>query len=137
MQISAESASGVKAFVLEGVELASLAIELVAVAIIIFSILYGLFQYLVRSLPRGEVSEGYRLLRDRLGRGLLLGLEVLVAADIVRTVILDANLRSVAVLGLLVLIRTFLSWSVAVEIDGTWPWQTRRPPPSPPSKEKE
>jgi uncharacterized membrane protein len=60
-----------------------------------------------------------------MGRSLLLGLEFWVAGDVVRTVALDPNLTNVAVLGFLVLIRTFLSWSLAVEIEGRWPWQTR------------
>jgi uncharacterized membrane protein len=64
-------------------------------------------------------------LKISLGRALLLGLEILVAADIVRTVALEASLESVAVLGLLVLIRTFLSWALVVEIEGRWPWQGR------------
>ena len=58
-----------------------------------------------------------------LGRGLLLGLEILVAADIIRTVALEPTLASIAALGLLVLIRTFLGWSLTVEIEGRWPWQ--------------
>ena len=57
---------------------------------------------------------------------MLLGLEILVAADIVRTVALEATLESVAILGLLVLIRTFLSWALAVETEGRWPWQAER-----------
>jgi len=59
----------------------------------------------------------------RLGKALLLGLEILVAADIVRTVALEATLVSILALGLLVLVRTFLSWSLTVEIEGRWPWQ--------------
>lgn len=55
----------------------------------------------------------------------MLGLEVLIAADIVRTVALEATLESIGFLGLLVLIRTFLSWSLAVEIQGRWPWQSK------------
>ena len=54
---------------------------------------------------------------------LLLGLEILVAADIIRTVALEATLSSAIVLGILVLIRTFLSWALVVEIEGRWPWQ--------------
>ena len=65
-------------------------------------------------------------IRDRLGRVLLLGLEILVAADIVRTVALEPSFQNVAVLGLLVLVRTFLSWSIVVEIEGRWPWQPKR-----------
>ena len=65
-------------------------------------------------------------LKIRLGKSLLLGLEILVAADIVRTVALEATIQSVSVLGLLVLIRTFLSWALVVEIEGRWPWQPKR-----------
>ena len=57
------------------------------------------------------------------GRSILLGLEFLVAADIIRTVALQPSLQNVAVLGLIVLIRTFLSFSLEVEIDGRWPWR--------------
>jgi uncharacterized membrane protein len=72
----------------------------------------------------------YRQFRQRLGQTILLGLELLVAGDIVRTVATQPNLRSVAVLGGIVLIRTFLSFSLEVEIPGRWPWQKR--PAAPP-----
>jgi uncharacterized membrane protein len=55
-----------------------------------------------------------------------LGLEILVAADIIRTVVLEPTLTNVLVLGLLVLIRTFLSWALILEIEGRWPWQSSR-----------
>jgi uncharacterized membrane protein len=61
----------------------------------------------------------------RVATALLLGLDLLVAADVVRTVALEATLRNVAVLGLLILIRTFLSWSLTVEMEGRLPWQSR------------
>jgi uncharacterized membrane protein len=61
-----------------------------------------------------------------LGRSLLLGLEFLVAADVVRTVALEPTLSNVAVLGPLVLVRTFLSWTLTVEIEGRWPWQAQK-----------
>ena len=57
---------------------------------------------------------------------MLLGLEILVAADIIRTVVLEPTLSNVVVLGLLVLIRTFLSWALVLEIEERWPWQPRR-----------
>jgi uncharacterized membrane protein len=60
------------------------------------------------------------------GRSILLGLEFLVAADIIRTVAVEPSLGNVGVLGLIVLIRTFLSFSLEVEIDGVWPWHRRR-----------
>jgi uncharacterized membrane protein len=68
-------------------------------------------------------EEAYRAVRTVFGRSILLGLEFLVAADIIRTVAVEPSLENVAVLGVIVLIRTFLSFSLGVEIDGTWPWQ--------------
>ncbi len=65
----------------------------------------------------------YSRFRRFLGRSILLGLEFLVAADIIHTVVIAPTLESVAVLGLLVLIRTFLSWSLELEITGRWPWR--------------
>jgi uncharacterized membrane protein len=67
----------------------------------------------------------YQRLRQQLGETILLGLELLVAGDIVRTVASSPNLTSVAVLGAIVLIRTFLSFSLQVEVTGRWPWQKR------------
>jgi uncharacterized membrane protein len=103
-----------------------LAIEILAVVIIVVAIFTAMGHYLFRAAVNRELEERYRLLKVHLGRALLLGLEILVAADIVRTVALEATLQSVAVLGLLVLIRTFLSWALVVEIEGRWPWQPQR-----------
>lgn len=69
----------------------------------------------------------FRVARNRLGRGILLGLEFLVAADIVYTVTLEATFRSVGILGAIVLIRTFLSFTLDLELTGHWPWQRGRP----------
>ncbi len=71
----------------------------------------------------GDGQEAYRILRTAFGGVLLLGLEVLVAADLIKTVAVETSLENVAVLGLIVLIRTFLSFSLEVEIEGTWPWR--------------
>lgn len=120
--------SEIGAGVLDWIELASLSIEVLAVAIIVVSVLYGTARFILRSL-RYQLAEEERYARYKhtLGRALLLGLEILVAADVVRTVALEATLQSVAVLGLLVFIRTFLSWSLVVEIEGRWPWQPVNP----------
>jgi uncharacterized membrane protein len=72
-------------------------------------------------------SDVYQRLRQQLGQSVLLGLELLVAGDIVRTVAASPNLTSVAILAAIVLIRTFLSFSLEVEITGRWPWQKREP----------
>lgn len=79
-----------------------------------------------RALLRHRQTESpntYETYRRRLGRSILLGLELLVAADIIRTVAVTPTFESVGVLGLIVLIRTFLSFSLELEITGKWPWQ--------------
>jgi uncharacterized membrane protein len=73
----------------------------------------------------------YRRFRQQLGQAILLGLELLVAGDIVRTVAAQPTLTSVAILAIIVLIRTFLSFSLDVELTGRWPWQNRSAPPPP------
>ncbi len=77
--------------------------------------------------PRGDGA--YQALRRDLGRCILLGLEVLIIADIVRTIIVTPTLESVAVLGVIVVIRILLSFSLEVELDGTWPWRRGRDAP--------
>lgn len=77
-----------------------------------------------RKLPEGaEPLSVYRAYRQLLGRSILLGLELLVAADIIRTVAVAPTYESVGVLAIIVLIRTFLSFSLELEITGRWPWQ--------------
>ena len=77
-------------------------------------------------LSRGD-PDVYRRFRQRLGQTILLGLELLVAGDIVRTVATSPSLTSVVILTAIVLIRTFLSFSLEVEITGRWPWQKTEP----------
>ncbi|WP_445167537.1 DUF1622 domain-containing protein [Mycolicibacterium sp. Dal123E01] len=79
------------------------------------------------AIPRFKTGQAYRTFREQLGRSILLGLEFLVAADIIRTVAVSPDARSVAVLAGIVLIRTFLSFSLELEITGYWPWQKDRP----------
>ena len=101
---------------------------MIAVIIIVFAVLYGTLHFVFQTLQKQLVArERYRQYKHRLGRALLLSLEILVAADVIRTVALDPSLANVSVLGLLVLIRTFLSWSLVVEIEGHWPWQPKNP----------
>lgn len=76
---------------------------------------------------RRDEPNNYRRFRQQLGRSILLGLELLVAADIIRTVAVTPTLTSVAVLAGIVVIRTFLSFSLELEITGRWPWQKQLP----------
>jgi uncharacterized membrane protein len=105
------------------VEYAALAIEILAVVIIVAVILVATVLYLVRIVTVRADSGTYKNYRHGVARALLLGLEILVAADVIRTVVLEPSLNNVLVLGLLVLIRTFLGWSLVVEIEERWPWQ--------------
>ncbi|MEV6901745.1 DUF1622 domain-containing protein [Amycolatopsis sp. NPDC051372] len=92
----------------------------------------GLVVVLVRFVADATRHRGsYDQLRVHLGRVILLGLEILIAGDIIRTVIVDASLENVLVLGLIVLIRTVLSFALEVEISGAWPWQAKRGPQPP------
>ncbi|MFL6241869.1 MAG: DUF1622 domain-containing protein [Acidimicrobiia bacterium] len=76
--------------------------------------------------PFGAVGMPTGDLRKNLGRVILLGLEVLIIADIIRTIVVDSTVENVAVLGIIVLIRVVLSFSLEVEIDGMWPWNRWR-----------
>ena len=84
--------------------------------------------FLSRVFRRQELDKDYRAYRQGLGRAILLGLEFLVAADIIRTVAVSPSFRGAGVLAVIVVIRTFLSMALQVEIDGRWPWQPRRAP---------
>ncbi len=108
------------------VERGAMAIEALAVALILGFIVIATLVWLWRSLVQGGFTLAhYERYRGRLGRALLLGLEILIAADIVRTVALEPTRNNILLLGLLVLIRTFLSWSIVLEVEGRWPWQSR------------
>jgi len=100
----------------------SLAFEVVGVGVIVVGFAVALVRSVICARKAGY-RRGYEEMRATFGRSVLLGLEVLVAADIIRTVAVEPTIDNLLVLGLLVLIRTFLSWSLEVEIDGRWPWQ--------------
>jgi len=99
------------------------AIDAIGVAVIAGGAILAVFLTIGRA--RQEDGGAYEFFRRRLGRAILLGLEFLVAADIIRTVAVTPTAQSVAVLGGIVLIRTFLSFSLQLEVTGAWPWQQR------------
>lgn len=102
-------------------------IDYAGVAIIAFGAAGGLVIYLRDILNRSIKDEkAYENLRRFLGRSLLLGLEFLVAGDIIKTVAIDQTIDSVLVLAIVVIVRTILSLSIDVEIDGRWPWEAAR-----------
>jgi uncharacterized membrane protein len=109
------------------IEWAALVIEILGASVVVAGVMrVAIMRGTVRYLFQLDKPGAYESYKHQMGRSLLPGLEFLVAGDVVRTVALEPTLNNVAVLGLLVLIRTFLSWSLAVEIEGRWPWQPRR-----------
>jgi uncharacterized membrane protein len=104
----------------DAIEASALAVELLAVTVIVIAISFGTLRFLLHTQrQKAGAYEGYKRF---LGKALLLGLEFLVAADIIRTVALEPTLQNVLMLGVLVVVRTFLSWALVVEMEGRWPW---------------
>jgi uncharacterized membrane protein len=104
------------------------------VAVIAVGALFLTSRFLYRLQHGTLVPDAYTLFRQGLGRAILLGLEFLVAGDIIRTVAVTPTFTSVGILAIIVLIRTFLSLELELEIDGRLPWQ-RKPAPAAPGTE--
>ena len=99
-------------------------IGLLGVLVIVSGIVYGGVRAACDVAASKLTSDQvYAACRQRIGRGLVLGLEVLVAADIVETVAIQPTFSNIGVLALIVAVRTFLGWSLEVELEGHWPWQ--------------
>ena len=104
------------------VELAAFGLEASAVGVIVVSFFFATLRFLLQVVQKRDGA--YRNYKRDLGRSMLLGLEFLVAADVIRTVALEPTLSNIGMLGVLVVLRTFLSWSLVVEMEGRWPWHT-------------
>ena len=114
------------------------AVDSVGVLVIVAGAILATGRFIVQR--RAKTGKSYRLYRQDLGRAILLGLEFLIAGDIIRTVVVAPTLENVVILGLIVLIRTFLSMALQLEVEGRWPWQRPEESPtisrdSPPDKE--
>ena len=97
-------------------------IEVIAIVIIAISLVVA-FVIAARLTLRGSTEEAYDAFKRLIARGLLLSLDLLIAADIIRTVALEPTLENVAALGLLIVVRTFLAWTLVLETGNRWPWQ--------------
>lgn len=105
------------------IELAGKVVDATGVVIIVVGVLLSTWHYLTRWRHQSAVELAYQRYRQWLGRAILLGLEFLVAGDIIRTVAVSPTFTSVGVLAVIVLIRTFLSLELGMEVRGRWPWQ--------------
>ena len=98
------------------------AIELAAIAAITLSIITALVGAIITRF-KGDWNAAFSIFKRNMARGMLIGLDLLIAADIIKTVTQEPTIENTTTLGLLVLIRTFLSWSIVLEVTGRWPWQ--------------
>jgi uncharacterized membrane protein len=105
------------------VDAISKAIDAGGVAIIVAGLVIATVRFLAEQREAGDRPASFRVYRQRVGKTILLGLELLVAADIIRTVAVEPTFRGVGVLAVIVLVRTFLSFTLDVELTGRWPWQ--------------
>jgi len=114
------------------VDVISRVIDGAGVVVVVVGLLLATGAFVLAQRDRDQRPLAYRLYRQQVGKAILLGLEFLVAADIIRTVAVAPSFRGVGVLAVVVAVRTFLSFALGVELEGRWPWQSR-PTPSRPS----
>ena len=101
-------------------------IELLGVGIILAAVAAATIWFIWQAVRSRNLSDAYQAYRANLGRGILLGLELLVGADIIGTITAPLTFESVGLLAVIVVIRTFLSFSLETEIEGCWPWRRRQ-----------
>jgi uncharacterized membrane protein len=106
----------------EVIEAAVRVVEVIGAAIMVLGGLAALVGGIPWAIRPATRSAAYERMRRNLGRSILLGLEVLIVADIIRTIVVEPTVESVLVLGAIVIIRVLLSFSLEVEMDGVWPW---------------
>ena len=123
MSIDIERLPAFEAATSQWIHLVGICIEIFGVFIIVAGIIWSTYLYVYLYVYRRTEARHYDQYKIRIGRSLLLGLEVLVAADIVKTIAIELTFTSLGLLAGLVLVRTFLSWTLVLEIEGRWPWQ--------------
>jgi uncharacterized membrane protein len=104
-------------------------IEIAAVTVIGIAVLVAGVAA-IRAAIRESPGVALVVFKNQIASGLLIGLDLLIAGDVIRTVTLEQTLENVAALGLLVVVRTFLAWSLVLETEGRWPWQSKGSPSS-------
>ena len=106
------------------IEWAAFGLDILAVSVIVAGVVVATLKVgIFHALFRLDQSSSESRFKQQLGNGLLMGLDLLVAADVIRTVALESTLYNVATLGLLVVVRILLTWSLVIELEGRWPWQ--------------
>jgi len=111
--------------VVQGLATLTRALEIVGAGALVLGFVITTVRWVRQSLQQGAMS-ALAPYRQALGRTVLIGLEVLVAATIIKTIIVDPSLEGVGYLAIMVAIRTFLGWATVLEISGRWPWQRKQ-----------
>lgn len=107
----------------EVIELLVKIIEVTGVGAMVLGLLAATLLFFIRLSRHKNLLEDYRNYRQHIGRSILLGLEFLVAADIIESIVIPSTFESVGILVLIILIRSFLAIELEMEIEGKWPWQ--------------
>jgi len=105
------------------IEIIGVVVDIVGVSVILLGIALAFIELCRGFMKHYQTPNRYDLLRARIGKALLLGLEILVASDVIRTVALQPTLQNLIILGVLILIRTALSWTLFLDVENRWPWQ--------------
>ena len=112
--------------VLEAIEGVGLWIDAIGVLVILGGILWGLVRWAVERNRSSDACAVYQAARQRIGRSIVLGLEILVASDIIHTVAVEPTMMNAGVLAVLIVVRTFISWTLVLDLESRWPWQPER-----------
>ena len=112
--------------VLQSLEMLARALEIVGASALVLGFVIATAQCFLRSLRQGAIPAVNRYRRS-LGRVVLIGLEILVAATIIKTITFESTVEGMSLLAIMVAIRTTLGWTMLLEMDGRWPWQKPRP----------
>ncbi|HSP11722.1 MAG TPA: DUF1622 domain-containing protein [Salegentibacter sp.] len=108
----------------ELIEITALVIEIIGILVLVIGTFLAMGRYAFKL--QGDNFRSFQKIREEIGRSILLGLEILIAADIIATVVYDAQMEQILKLGLIILIRTFLSFTLEIEIEGKWPWKQEK-----------
>ncbi len=109
--------------ILEAIEFGGLIIDALGSAVILIGIVWGLLTWVRDRFRLTDRREAFKNCRQRIGRAIVLGLEILVASDIIHTVAVEPTFTNAGVLAVLIVVRTFISWTLVLDLEARWPWQ--------------
>ncbi len=125
MSMRQTAAAESKRIMLEIIELVGQGVDVAGVVVMVLGLIVATLYFLNDRRRKNNFIETYQNYRQGIGRAILLGLEILIVADIIRTIAIEPTFSSLGILAIIVLIRTFLSTTLELELEGRWPWQRR------------